>query len=573
MRASRILAARPDRAIVALAQLCEERKDEELLHASPSRAGFVPPRLSSVPPETPYNIHSSPMRPSGVRLPEQLSPQETHIAPTHAQTSAEVPTDRLEPPEHMAPRRSKWTSPPPPEAPEEEHSAFDNRLGIGLALATSSAEARETEHDTASSNNSEVHTDDDDVRSVAESDDVRSIRSFAETGTTFYGRNTTGTSPSAPQSPQMRTFVYSRDPSSSRAPPRMASSHTESGMDPKWFARLRGRPSNKQGQYTSETNVSFASNTKARNDAFTPPPRMETPRRSMSGPARAVNVNRFSMSALPTVVSPVSAYPTRHVFQQPQSPHANVFYETAPLRERMARAFGSNYAMPIARAPSYGVRAEGATYQYTIARTIPIYGDGELQVIGPTPPVSTTPSQTSMQNHGRARSHHHHSQSQTTVTAPTPPPATATFPVAVNGRSASRSRSRSATRSDTKDASSPSPLPPHQESVPQSAAYQCGSPSVSASSASASPPNSSPSSQYVSPLSTSPPSPLQGEALSKHGLKLPSPIPEKEDSHPLQPTESKADLVPDTERPRITIVQTDDEEALTSATENLAICG
>ena len=29
MRASRILASRPDRAIVALSQLCEERKDEE----------------------------------------------------------------------------------------------------------------------------------------------------------------------------------------------------------------------------------------------------------------------------------------------------------------------------------------------------------------------------------------------------------------------------------------------------------------------------------------------------------------------------------------------------------------
>ncbi|KAJ3534598.1 hypothetical protein NM688_g7110 [Phlebia brevispora] len=165
MRASRILATRPERAIVALAQLCEERKDEELLHASPSRPGVLPPRLSAVPPETPYNIHSSPMRPSGVRLPERLSPQEAHTEPTHARLhNGTVPSDRLSQPEHMAPRRARWTSPPPPEAPDEERYAFENRLGEGLALATSSSDARESDQDATSSNNSEAPTDDEDRR-------------------------------------------------------------------------------------------------------------------------------------------------------------------------------------------------------------------------------------------------------------------------------------------------------------------------------------------------------------------------------------------------------------------------
>lgn len=45
MRASRILLSRPDRAILALSQLCEERKEEELLQASPARPAFAPPTI------------------------------------------------------------------------------------------------------------------------------------------------------------------------------------------------------------------------------------------------------------------------------------------------------------------------------------------------------------------------------------------------------------------------------------------------------------------------------------------------------------------------------------------------
>ncbi|KAF9449070.1 hypothetical protein P691DRAFT_813166 [Macrolepiota fuliginosa MF-IS2] len=75
MRASRILATRPDRAVIALAELCEERKDEDLISAPPHGSG--PPRLSSIPPQTPY---TQSLRPRGV-VRERLSPPEGFYAP------------------------------------------------------------------------------------------------------------------------------------------------------------------------------------------------------------------------------------------------------------------------------------------------------------------------------------------------------------------------------------------------------------------------------------------------------------------------------------------------------------
>ncbi|KAF7794570.1 hypothetical protein EIP86_005705 [Pleurotus ostreatoroseus] len=555
MRASRILASRPERAIIALAQLCEERKDEELVHASPSRPGTLPPRLSAVPPETPYNIHSSPMRPSGVRLPERLSPPETHHQPSHTENNDNVPQDRLVQPEHMAPRRGKWTSPPPPEAPEEERYAFENSLGEGLALATSSSDARESDQEATSSNNSEIQTDDEDRRSVAESDDVRSIRSYTESGTTFYTRS--GPSPTASQagSPQLRS--YPRDTSGPRAAPRMAASHTEGGIDPRWFARLRGRPSLKQAPYVSDMTLSTVPmNLKMRNDVFVPPPRMETPRRSMSGPSRAIN--RLSMPTLPTAVTPVSIYPTRAQMMQQVVPQHNVFYETAPARDRLNRGMGSAYAMPVARLPAYGMNLEeNAAFQYAHMHPMSMYmhdEDGELD-IGPTPPVSTTPSQANMQTHPRMRSHAH-SHSQATITAPTPPPTASRFPSMTDKHDTthtrSRSRSRSKSRPRSADRSSRSPPPTYNES--QESDSRCESPFASVSSASPSPPESSSSSQYASPLSTSPPSPM----------------PKKETSPAISPGETTPDLA-ETKQNDIAIVETTDDDGLAVAAEGLAI--
>ena len=60
-------------------------------------------------------------------------------------------------PDHMAPKRSKWISPPPPSASAEDRSQLENQLGLGLALATLPTDARQTKGGYASSsNNSEI---------------------------------------------------------------------------------------------------------------------------------------------------------------------------------------------------------------------------------------------------------------------------------------------------------------------------------------------------------------------------------------------------------------------------------
>lgn len=174
MRAARVLSSRPERAIVALAELCEERKDEDLVSAPP----YSSPR-ASLPPQTPYTVGSQSMRPKGAHAAERLSPPTKFFEPG-PRLSAQQTSSPRPPPEHMAPKRSKWTSPPPAEAPSADHSLFESQLGMGLELATSSSEAREKGAAyNSSSSNSEFLTDED-RSDAAESDDVSSVRSFTE---------------------------------------------------------------------------------------------------------------------------------------------------------------------------------------------------------------------------------------------------------------------------------------------------------------------------------------------------------------------------------------------------------
>src|SRR6267154_2488492 len=133
MRASRILAMRP-RAIVALAQMCEEKSEDPKTTTSPPSV-FVPPRLS-LPPQTPYTVGSNSMRPKGAPT-ECLSPQPEFFESGNRHSGDNCVPSRT-PPEHMAPKRTQWTSPPPPEAPPAQHAIFEDQLGQGLALATSS---------------------------------------------------------------------------------------------------------------------------------------------------------------------------------------------------------------------------------------------------------------------------------------------------------------------------------------------------------------------------------------------------------------------------------------------------
>lgn len=202
MRASRILATKPDRALIALAQLCEER-EEELVPAAPGNGNpylTTAGRLHPLPPQVPYTVGSSqnpppvPIQivapgsgpilsadsfvnngtPASVEAKEAPRPlfqplstpspsegpaagpsstispsvnptadplqQHMHGRKTSVDVVAEGGTPKLQ---HMAPTRSKWTSPPPPDAPLSAHDSYRNNLGLGLSLATSSTPARE----------------------------------------------------------------------------------------------------------------------------------------------------------------------------------------------------------------------------------------------------------------------------------------------------------------------------------------------------------------------------------------------------------------------------------------------
>ncbi|KDQ16927.1 hypothetical protein BOTBODRAFT_220517 [Botryobasidium botryosum FD-172 SS1] len=160
MRASRILATRPERAINALAQLCEER-DEELVRATPTRS-FAPPP-PRLPAQMPYTIGSSSLRPNKGAPVDRLSPPPRLLSQTHHRNNSqeEVVERHGPPPEHMAPRRGQWTSPPPPDAPPSDQDTYECTLGLGLTLATQATEARQESPSYSESSNSEILTDDD----------------------------------------------------------------------------------------------------------------------------------------------------------------------------------------------------------------------------------------------------------------------------------------------------------------------------------------------------------------------------------------------------------------------------
>ncbi|KAI0339057.1 hypothetical protein BDW22DRAFT_1431972 [Trametopsis cervina] len=529
MRASKILAARPERAVVALAQLCEERKDEELLHASPSWSQFAPPRLSPVPKaaQTPYAIGSNPMRPSGAPEPDRLSPPEVHHVPsTVPPTPVRITAAH---PEHMGPKRSKWTSPPPPEAPEADRSAFEDRLGHSLTIATSSTDARQREPDgTWSSANSEILTDEDDIRSIADSEDARSVRSFTEErGLHRPMRQATM------QSSQYWNRAAVNDPSNSHQRMRTENSAAEGGItEQRWSSKQRGRPAAKVPYFNSDAGPS-PSQPRSRQDNFVPPPRMEPPRRSTSGPAGPPRpFNRYSISALPTIVTPISVYPSR-TQMLPQSPQHSqhrtdgVFYETTPLRERMARALGAEPSPPIvSRLPNLGRLEGNPRFDSTLPQSRIIPRHIHTPDSGTISPLSTTPSQANVSLPYTRLTSHSHSHSQSTIIAPTPPP---------SGRFPSSDISPPYSRPSSQSRST-SPSPPRSKERPsdsRSRGYlntrtdqsRSFSPSASVSSASGSPPMSCASSQYalsISPVSTSPPSPTHNESFEQPLVKLDS---------------------------------------------------
>ena len=584
MRASRILQLKPERAIVALAQLCEERKEEELLHPQPHNGLFIPPRLSPLPPQVPYTVNSSPMRPPRLPVADQVSPSTTNPpSPSSPPTASSGPSSppqkpqapppvnlpiRLDQLEHMAPKRTQWTSPPPPDAPEEDRSAFENRLGQSLSLATTQSPLRQAERPrpshATSSNASEAYTDDEARSDVTNSDDVRSVQSFVEEGAPSRRREKERENDREPtvtlerqQLRQMHTTpIPFADPSSSRSPFRQ-----ESGMDPRMLARIRGRPAMRLAQQLSELNASAYADAQR---GFTPPPRIDSPRRSLSGPARTTFPQRLSQMAIPTYIPNRSAFVSLADYQSPQQtsssayiPNGNIFYETTPPKEKLSRTVP--YPFNVNLSPMSPISPQQPFELRNYYDTIPIVASGSSSSPSSSPRhMSTVPSQMSSPRQSSPRQSaprhlppslrrssklaqptvlnpppryetstlspttvtyahaHSHTHSSGTVTSTTPRAHMQSF---ADSQSLSPSLSRSRS-----PAHSPAHSRPHsrQQLPPRLGGSGGGrptSPFASISSGSASPPMSCTSSLYApscSPLSTSPPSPAQSDAFSKH---------------------------------------------------------
>lgn len=300
MRAFRILAQRPERAVVALAELCEERKGEELM--SPP-LHHKPPTL---PPQTPYTVGNQTLRP---KLEERFSPPAQFFEPGKASTTVQPVTIRL-PPEHMAPKRGKWTSPPPPEAPPADHKLFENQLGMGLQLATSSTEAREKE--VASETNSEIFTDEG---SDVPDDDIKSVQSYTETSSP--------THPGPLRRPSWHTLQETIRPPNVYNNDVLTNSSTTSSSARGRFARSPEKteatlPASQGYEHIRRSSSSSSS-------SF--PPRSS---KHYSLPPNRSDANTATSSASsPVSTSSPSAVNTRFPF--PPIDPANVYYQATPL--------------------------------------------------------------------------------------------------------------------------------------------------------------------------------------------------------------------------------------------------
>lgn len=295
MRASRILAMRP-RAILALSQLCEEKAGGASPAPPPPPSLFVPPRLS-LPPQGSFSAGASPMQSRGGSS-ERHSPKPELFHPGRGATAEH----RM--PEHMAPKRSQWTSPPPPEASPEHHAMFQDQLDQGIALATASTFARECAASTASGDSLEILNDEESRSEAAGSDDLQSTRSFNE--------GSLGEPPSIPV-----TMVA--QPCSSRG-------------------RLISRPADPPDGLTIRTITD--------QEAEMISQKADLIRRSQSGPPGRKATNRFSW--------PSVTYPTPALFQTspstrshhlhvqippPVADTSTVFYETTATRCRVPQLF------------------------------------------------------------------------------------------------------------------------------------------------------------------------------------------------------------------------------------------
>ena len=421
MRATRILSTRPERAHYAIVQLCEERNDALTPATSPTTA-FVPPRLSSFPPQTPYTVQPSPIRLTKIEVPDPTiisnMPQKTLPPEAVSAPGPSAPT-----PDHMAPKRSKWTSPPPQSASVEDRSQFENQLGLGLALATLPTDARQTSGGYASSSNtSEILTDD--------GDDLQSIQSLSLSEEPERDSdNCNGVSVSLPSSSPLPSSPLVSTPNM------MGNSTMSKGnvVSPKvpyivpresyplvfsnTFQALRGR---------SAHNLDFISTS----------PRLNSPRRSHSGPpgplSAGISGKPFPLFTM-AVMTPLPPSPPPPPLSSMQ-PY--VYYESAPS-PTIAYPVSPRYP------PRFHAAAVAAAATSMAARVR----------LAPSPTATPTA-------HSQFRAHHAHSHSLTTVHARTPSPVPDAFATRVGGGSSVKSiGSVSPSPPDSLSAGSGSPSP------------------------------------------------------------------------------------------------------------------
>lgn len=505
MRAARILATRPDRAIVALAQLCEERKDADLV-ATPPPAIFIPPRLSTIPPQTPYTVGSN-SGPKGLPSPDRIAPK-PRVAETGDQIPAVQQVPTRSPPEHMAPKRSEWTSPPPPEAPPADHTSFEDQLGISLELAMSSTDARERQgsYAASSSSNSEFLSDDEPRSDLGESDDVRSVHSFTE-----------GSSPSGPSfhrppwhfgpDSTLRVSGFNAEAAGSFGPRgRFYQRPGDRDMDP----RHHVYPG--QGQEVTTTGH-----------------KAEASRRSTSGPSRAANRSSWPSMMPVALVTPLPPSPSGSAspvkLHSPES--STIFYETGsrhpPVLYSNPGAGRHSPIFPYQQPRPYHVGLVGPGSNNSSDHRLPIStsrgshltdtGSGRSSTDTPTPSYYSRPT-------------HQHTHSNATITAPTPRANMSQF-----AHNVTTSSSPSQSRSRSQSPSLPS-IPPNRHLRERDDGTH--SPLASTSYGSDSPTPSSTSSDTSLSASPSPPSSSDEDLTSQ----LSSPNPMENDEIEFKPAKS-----------------------------------
>jgi terminal uridylyltransferase len=427
MRATRILSTRPERAHYAIVQLCEERIDALTPATSPT-AAFVPPRLSSFPPQTPYPVGSSPMRLTMIEVPDPTIISDTPQKPLLPEATC-APGPSTPTPDHMAPKRSKWTSPPPPSASAEDRSQFENQLGLGLALATLPTDARQTNGGyTSSSNNSEILTDD--------GDDLQSIQSLSLSEAPEHDSDKCNgvsvslpSSSPLPSSPLVSTLnMASNLPSSpvlgvngvSPKAPNIVPRESYPPVLSNPLQVLRGR---------SARHLDFISTS----------PRLNSPRRSLSGPpgplSAGLSGKPFPLLTMAVMTPlPPSPPPPPLSLVQPY-----VYYESAP---------SPTTVYPVS--PRYPPRFHAAAAAAAAAAASSMAARVRL---APSPTATPTA-------HSQFRVHHAHSHSLTTVHARTPSPVPNAFSTRVGcSNSVQSTGSVSPSPPDSLSAGSGSPSP------------------------------------------------------------------------------------------------------------------